>query len=101
MRDTVRRPNTRRAGVVVIELPGSDRAVIAHAAFDVDHTGRTKICPGKFLLASPYQLDWLSCSLRESGSFERGIGGVLTAICRAGIRNQDSHLLDRNPKCFI
>src|SRR6266571_2086670 len=100
MRDTVRGSDSRWPGVVVIELPGRDGTVIAHAALDVDHTRRPEVCPGEFFLASPYQLDWFPRSFRQAGCFQRGVAGVFTAIRRSRIRDQDSHILDRNPKSF-
>src|SRR5882724_13020661 len=91
IRDTVRTSDARRPSVVVIKLPGGDGTIIAHATLDIDHTRRSKVCPGEFFLASPYQLDWLPRGLREAGRFKSGITSMLTAIGGAGIRNHDPH----------
>ena len=54
--DVVGSADGRRPGIVVVELPGDDRAVFAHAALHIDHAGRTEIGPGKLFLARPDQL---------------------------------------------
>src|SRR5262245_51358721 len=87
-------------GIVVIKFPGEDRAVSAHAAFDVNHARRTEVRPREFFVPRPHQLYWLACSLCQTGSLDSRLPGVLAAIGRSGIRYDDPHLTGWNVKCL-
>src|SRR5437763_4465765 len=94
--NVIRRSNRRRTGVVVVELPGHDGPLLLCAALCFYYAAWTEICPGKFLFACPHQLHWLSCCLGQSRSLNRAFAGMLSAIRRAGVRNQYANLLWRH-----
>src|SRR6185312_4013708 len=89
--DFIRRAHRSRAGVVIIELPEDKTAVGSRSAAYVNYTGRTKICPGKFLFPRPDQLYRFSGGLRQARRFDCGFARVLASIRRAGIGHNHAH----------
>jgi len=85
VRDGVWSSDSRGAGIVIVEFPGSECAVGRYAAFDFDYAGWTEIGPGELLFARPDNFHGLACGSREPCGFEGRIGRVFTAIGRAGI----------------
>ena len=68
------------ARVVVVKIPGRDRAVSLNTALNVDHASRAKIRPGEFFFARPNELDGFSGRSRQTRSFDCALAGVLAAI---------------------
>ena len=94
----VGRLNSCRAGVVIVELPRGECAVILRTALDLNDSSRTKISPGKFLFACPDQFHRPSGGLSQPGCFYRSIPGVLASVSRAGIRNDHAHVIQAQVK---
>src|SRR5581483_6303886 len=88
----------RRAGVVVVIIPGDERAIAARPGFYVDHSRWAEVSPGEFLFACPLQLYGLPCSFRQSRALHGGFAGVLAAVSRSRIGNDDAHVLLRKMK---
>ena len=74
-----------------MELPGGERAVLAHAAGHVDDARRPEVGPGKLLLAGPDQLDRPARRLRQPGGLDRRLAGVLAAVAGAGVGHDHAH----------
>ena len=64
--NVVQRANGRRPGIVIVEFPGGEHAVAAHAAGQLDDAGRTEVRPSEFLLARPHKLDRLAGGLGQA-----------------------------------
>ena len=67
-------------GVVIVVLPEQERAVGFYAAAYIDHAGRAKIRPGKFLFASPNEFDWFGCGLRKTRCFDRYLTRMFASV---------------------
>src|SRR5205814_1734068 len=94
----VTRFDCRRPGVVVVELPRRELAISAGAAAHFNYTRRTEVRPGEFFFARPHQLYWFACGFSEARRFDGAFAGMFDAIRRAGIRNDDAHVLRRKMK---
>ena len=55
-------------------------AVGFYAAAYIDHAGRAKIRPGKFLFASPNEFDWFGCGLRKTRCFDRYLTRMFASV---------------------
>src|SRR5579871_823686 len=97
--DIVWRVNARRAGVVVVKLPGDERAVRRDTTLNVNHARWPEICPGKLFLAGPYQLYRFAGGFGQTSSFHGALAGVLATVRRASIGNNHPHLIERDVKC--
>src|SRR5215831_14000143 len=84
--------NARGARVVVVKLPRGDGAVILHATLDVNHSRGTEIRPGELLFTRPVKFHRFARDLREPRRFHGTLAGVLAAVRRAGIRDDDANL---------
>ena len=94
--DVVRRGDAGGAGVVVVELPRDERAVLARAASDLDEAGGAQVRPGELLLARPDDLDRLAGGLGQTRRFDRRVAGVLAAVGGAGVGDEDADVLARD-----
>src|SRR5713226_938527 len=80
IRDFVGRGDGRRAGVVVVELPGRERAVLLRSSLDLNDAGWTEIRPGELFFARPNNLDRLAHSFGQTRRFDRGLAVMLAAV---------------------
>src|SRR5208282_5743436 len=78
--DRVGSGDTRAAGIVVVKLPGGEPTVLRYAALDLDHSRRTEIGPGEFLLARPEQAHRTICGAGQPRRLDSGFAGVLSAV---------------------
>src|SRR3989442_7729948 len=88
IRDVVTMTDAGGTGVVVVKLPRGDGSVVADAARDIDHAGRSKVSPGELLFARPHELHPLAGFARESSSFDSRIACVLAAVNRARVPDE-------------
>src|SRR5439155_13053006 len=100
IRNVVLSLNGCGSGVVVVKLPGGDRAVVLHAALDIDHPSGTKIGPSEFFFAGPDEFHRLARSFRQTRGLDRALAGVFPAAARAGVRNDDANFVLGNVKSF-
>ena len=100
VRDFVGRADSGRAGIIVVEFPGGERAVGARAAANLDHAGGPEVRPGEFFLACPDELDGLPRRFREPRRLDGRIARMLAAVRRSGIGHDDTHPVLGNPKRF-
>src|SRR6185312_13539065 len=96
--NVIRRVNRCRTGVVVVELPGDEGSVGTRPCLYVDDSSRTEIRPHELFFASPLQLYRLSGSLGQARAFHRSFAGMLAAVRRSRIGNNDAHVLLRQMK---
>ena len=97
--DVVRRANARRAGVVVVKLPGHKSAVRGDTALNVNHARRPEISPGKLFLSTPHQLYRFAGGFGQTSGFHGALARVLATIRRASIGDNHPHLIERDVKC--
>src|SRR5579871_6977304 len=64
--DFVGRANCRWSGIVIVKLPGDDLALLADAAFYVNHPGGAEVGPREFLFARPHEFYRLARSSGEA-----------------------------------
>src|SRR5437899_2236790 len=69
IRNVVQSADSRAAGVVIVKLPGRDRAVLANTAGHFNDSGRTEIGPSELFLAGPNDLDGFAGRLCQAGRF--------------------------------
>src|SRR5260370_40693212 len=81
------------AGIVVVKFPRRDGAIILHTAFDIDHSGRTKVGPGKLLFARPDELDWFAGCARQPRRLDGAFAGMFAAIARTALRHDPANFL--------
>src|SRR5712691_1541881 len=91
IRNVVGSLDSGRTRMVVVEFPGSQRAVTGDAAFDFDDTGGTEIRPGEFFLSSPYHFHGTPGGTGQPSSFDGSVAGVLASIGRASVRYNHAH----------
>ena len=70
VRDVVRRRDPGRAGVVIVELPRGERAVLLRAAPDLDQAARPQIGPRELFFPRPHDLDGLAGGLRKASGLD-------------------------------
>src|SRR3954452_9414254 len=80
IRNVVRSTNRGCSRVVIVKLPGEDCAIVLYTGLHFDRAGRTEVSPGKFLFATPHDLDGLAGSLGQSRGFDGCIAGVLATV---------------------
>src|ERR1700676_1959078 len=88
----VQRFDSGRAGMIVVKIPGDEFAFGSDGAFDLDDASRAEVSPGEFFLASPNDLDGTAGSAREAGSFDSGVAGVLAAVGRSRVGDDDADI---------
>ncbi len=93
--DVVRRTDGGGAGVVVVVLPGDERAVLLDARADLDEAGGAQVGPGEFILARPDNFDGLAGGFCQARGFDGRFAGVLAAIAAAHVGLDDAHLRRR------
>src|SRR5690349_24813652 len=91
IRNVVLDLSPRGSGVVMMKLPGGDRAVVLHAGLDVDDAGGAKVRPGEFFFTRPDQFHRFAGSPRQPRRLDRAFAGVLAAVAGAGIRNNHTN----------
>ena len=91
-RNVVRALEAGAAGVVVVKLPGDDRAVLAGAAADFDDAAGPEVGPGEFLFARPRHFHRLARGSGEASGFDGRFAGVLAAVAGAGVGNDVAHI---------
>src|SRR5438045_740699 len=69
IRNVVESADGGAAGVVIVKLPGRDRAVLANAAGHFNDSGRAEVSPSELFLASPDDFDGFAGSLCQAGRF--------------------------------
>src|SRR6516225_9278281 len=89
------RADGRGPGIVVVELPGGDGAILAQPAADVYHPRGAKVSPGELLLARPLELHRPACGPRQSRRLHSGFARVLAAVRAARVRYLYPHLILR------
>src|SRR5690349_10634555 len=97
--NVIQRPDSRRAGVIVVIVPGHEHTVVSDAAGDVDDPGRSEVSPGKFLFACPDQLDRTSYRACQTSSLDGNFAGMLTTISTSGIRNDHANIFFGHAEC--
>src|SRR5262249_13003269 len=98
VRHVVGRPDGRAAGVVVMELPGGERAVFLGARLYFNDASGPEVRPGELFLARPYHLDRFAGGPGQAGRFGCRVDGVLAAIARAHVRDDDADAVGRDAK---
>src|SRR6266404_539216 len=79
-----------------MKFPSSEPSLSGNSAFDFDHSRGAEIGPSEFFFAGPDNFDRTICSARQAGGFESRVGGVLSAVGRSGIRNDDADAIFGN-----
>src|SRR6266498_1381013 len=92
--------DTRRSRVVIVKLPGGDRAVGLNSAFDVDHARGPKVSPGEFFFARPDQLHRLAGAARETRGLDRVLAGVLATVSGTGVGDNNANFVFRDVECL-
>src|SRR5262249_52362141 len=87
----VNRLQPRIPGIVIVKIPGCDNAVFADAARHINYTSGTEIGPGELFFARPDRLDRLARGFGQARGLDRRFAGVLTAVARSGVGNDDAH----------
>src|ERR1700737_1462024 len=82
--------------MIVVEFPGCKSAVARNATLYLDNASRAEIRPGELPLASPRHLYRTTGRTCQACGFERRITGVLAAIRRTCVRDDDAHDALRN-----
>src|SRR6266568_953808 len=100
IRDVVTVTDAGGTGVVIVKLPSGDGSVVADAARDIDHAGRSEVSPGELLFARPHELHRFAGFAREAGSFDSRIASVLAAVTSAGVGNDYANAIFWDAKCL-
>ncbi len=74
-----------------MKFPGGDFAVGIDSARDIDHAGGAEVRPGELLFARPDQLDRLAGRRGQTGRFDGGFPGMLSAVPGTRIGNDHAH----------
>src|SRR5262249_55399634 len=93
LRNVVRGIKTRASGIIIVDLPEDERAVLAHAAGHVDDPGWAEVSPGELLFARPNQLHGLTRSLGEARGLDGRLPGMFAPETRTGIGRDHTDLL--------
>ncbi len=98
VRRAVRVLDARSAGIVVVELPGRERPVLACAGLDLDDARGPEVGPVELLLAGPDQLDGPAGPAGQAGGLECGLARVLAAVAGPGVGHDDPHAVLGHPE---
>src|SRR5579859_1369356 len=92
VRNFVRRAHARRAGVVVVELPGKQSAVRIRCALDLYNSRWAEIGPGELLFACPNQTHRFAGGFRQARTLDCCLAAVLPPVSRSGVRHEHAHI---------
>src|SRR5690349_14053013 len=84
--------------MIVVKLPCGQFSIGSDAAFYFDDPRGAEIGPSKFLFASPDYFYRLPRGARQPRGFDCGIPRLLSAVCRACVRNDHADAALRNVK---
>ena len=98
VRRAVRVLDARSAGIVIVELPGRERPVLACAGLDLDDARGPEVGPVELLLAGPDQLDGPAGPAGQAGGLECGLARVLAAVAGPGVGHDDPHAVLGHPE---
>src|ERR1051325_3421843 len=90
--NVVRTFERRWAGIIVVEFPSNNGAVFSRPTAHVDDTARPEIGPCEFLFACPGDFHRLSGGFGQASSFDGRLSGMLAAITRTSIGNDDADI---------
>ena len=84
--------------MIVVKFPGGEFPAGVDSAFDFDEARRTEVGPGEFFFARPYEFDGTIGGFREASGFDGSVAGVLAAVGRARVGNDNANAALGNVK---